>query len=657
MNGYFGKILWVDLSSETFEEVKLPEKTYRQFIGGYGLGCRVLYDLMKPKVDPLSADSIFGFFPGLLTGTAAPLSGRYMACGKSPLTGTWGDANGGGTFGPAIKKCGYDGIIIMGIAENPKYIAIIDGKKEILDASEIWGLDIIETEDKMREKHGKFVKTAAIGKSGEKLSLISGIAHDKGRIAARSGLGAIMGSKKLKALVLKGNEKIQYHDKGTFLKLVKKYNKKGSEQDPGSSTTSILKAIARIGNVMRMTGISMEVAPSLLIRKIFHNLGTSVFNTISAEIGDSPIRNWNGIGHSDFPSDKTNAISTLEINKYKVRNYGCYSCPIQCGAVLSIPEIGIEETHIPEYETCCTFGGLLLNNDLMSIFKINEMCNRAAIDTISTGATIAFAIECFEHGILTAKDTDGLMITWGNSKSIIELVEKIINREGIGDILADGSKVAAEKIGNGSEQYVMASLGQELPMHDPKYVPSMAFSYAFDPKPGTHSAASIDFDYFTTMDKFQKGFKYPKNYKKQNAPRQKAQKMLTGYHQTFNSAGMCIFSYRFGRYPFLELINSLTGWDMTLEECIETGVRIQTLRQAFTLREGVEISKNRLPGRVVGDPPFEKGPHKDVTIDYKSFYLGYCYEMGWTVNGYPFEETLQELDLEFVKNDLDSVKI
>jgi len=657
LSGYFGKILWVDLSSNSFEDVKIPDKTYRQFIGGYGLGCRVLYDLMKPKLDPLSKDSIFGFFPGLLTGTAAPLTGRYMVCGKSPLTGTWGDANAGGTFGPTIKNCGYDAIIIMGKADNPQYITIIDGEKEILDASEIWGLDIIETENKMKEKHGKFVKTASIGKAGENLSFISGIAHDKGRIAARSGLGAIMGSKNLKALVLKGNENIPIHDKDTFMNLVKKYNKKGSEQEPGASTKPILKAIARIGNIMRMTGISMEVAPSLLIRKIFHNLGTSVFNTISAEIGDSPIRNWTGIGHTDFPSDKTKDISTLEINKYKVRNYGCFSCPIQCGAILSIPEIGLEETHIPEYETCCSFGSLLLNNDLMSIFKINEMCNRAAIDTISTGATIAFAIECFEHGILTTKDTDGLMITWGNSDSIIELVKRIINREGIGDILADGSKIAAEKIGKGSDKYVMASLGQELPMHDPKSAPSMAFSYAFDPKPGSHNTASIDFDYFTTLDKFQKGFKYPKNYKKLNEQRQKAQKMLTGYHQTFSSAGMCIFSYRFGRYPFLELVNSLTGWDMTLEECIKTGLRIQTLRQAFTLREGVENSKNRLPGRITGDPPFEKGPHEGVTIDYVDFFRAYCYEMGWTVDGYPFEDTLQDLDLEFVKKDLDSVKI
>ena len=220
MSGFFGKILWVDLSSETFEEVKLPEKTYRQFIGGYGLGCRVLYDLMKPKVDPLSVDSIFGFFPGLLTGTAAPLSGRYMACGKSPLTGTWGDANSGGYFGPEIKKCGYDGIIFKGIADSPKTVVIINDDKQILDASDLWGKDCVQTEESLKAKYEK-AQVASIGQAGENLSLISGVINDKGRAAGRSGFGALMGSKKLKAIVLKGNKTIQLSDKDAMLNATK----------------------------------------------------------------------------------------------------------------------------------------------------------------------------------------------------------------------------------------------------------------------------------------------------------------------------------------------------------------------------------------------------------------------------------------------------
>ncbi|MGB5912049.1 MAG: aldehyde ferredoxin oxidoreductase N-terminal domain-containing protein, partial [Promethearchaeia archaeon] len=204
--GFFGKVLWVDLSNGKFEEANLPDKLYLHYLGGYGLGCRILYENMKPGIDPLSPESILGFFPGLLTGTTAPLSGRYMVIGKSPLTGTWGDANSGGTFGPGIKKCGYDAILVKGIAQNPVYISNINGNKEISDASDLWGIDFVKAEQLLKDRYGKSIKVAGIGKAGEKLSKISGIANDKGRIAARSGLGAIMGSKNLKALVLKGNQ-------------------------------------------------------------------------------------------------------------------------------------------------------------------------------------------------------------------------------------------------------------------------------------------------------------------------------------------------------------------------------------------------------------------------------------------------------------------
>ena len=216
VTGFCGKILIVDLSNESFDEEDLSEEVMRQYLGGYGLAAKLIYEKMAPKTDPLGPDALFGFFPGLLTSTVAPLSGRYMVAGKSPLTGTWGDSNSGGTFGPEIKKCGYDAILIKGVASSPKYITIIDGEKQILDASDVWGLDAIETENKLVEKHGS-VKTASIGPAGEKISLISGIVCDKGRIAARSGFGAVMGSKKLKALVLKGKHKLELADNSTLV--------------------------------------------------------------------------------------------------------------------------------------------------------------------------------------------------------------------------------------------------------------------------------------------------------------------------------------------------------------------------------------------------------------------------------------------------------
>jgi aldehyde:ferredoxin oxidoreductase len=651
-SGFFGKVLWINLTEENFSEQFIPKEIYRQYLGGYGFAARLIYENMPINVDPLRPESVFGFFPGLLTGTAAPFSGRYMVAGKSPLTKTWGDANSGGTFGPEVKKCGYDAILIKGSSNTPKYILILEDRKEIFDATEIWGLDIIKAESKLKEKHGKFIKTAGIGPAGELLSKISGVANDKGRIAARSGFGAIMGSKKLKALVIKGNKKIPIYNKDKFLDLVKNYNESGKKIEPGKFYKLILKNVPNLAKTMRRFRIPFK-GPSKIIRKVYRTFGTCVGNTIASETSDSPVKNWSGIGMYDFPFKKSKAISANNIIKYKIREWGCYSCPVQCGGILKIPELNLEETHQPEYETCCSFGPLLLNNDLMSIFKINELCNRAAIDTISTGATIAFAIECFINGLLTKKDTNGLELTWGNSEAIIELVKMIINREGIGDILADGSKIAAETIKKGSEQYVITSLGSEIPMHNPRFFPSLAFTYNYDPTPGRHTAASIDYINMGPINKFQKGFKLPKGWKKNEKKKQKGQKAVSSFHQALNCAGLCSFSTLFGPYPFINLINNFTGWNIKIDELLKIGLRIQTLRQAFTLREGVDIAKNELPGRVTGHPPDERGPAKDVSVEYREFYKGFCKEMGWNPeNGYPLKETLIDLDLDFVIKDL-----
>ena len=652
VTGVFEKVLWINLTNESFEEQSIPAEIYRQYLGGYGLAVKLIYESMPVNINPLNPESIFGFFPGLLTGTAAPFSGRYMIAGKSPLTGTWGDSNSGGSFGPEIKKCGYDAIIFKGAAKTPKYVLIQGEKKEILDATDIWGLDIIETESKLKEKHDKFIKTAAIGQAGEKLSKISGVANDKGRIAARAGLGAIMGSKKLKALALKGNKKILIHNREKFLELVKNYNQSGTYEEPNRLIRSVLKNVPKLAKTIRRFRIGFK-GPPKMIREIYKSFGTSVANTISAETNDSPVKNWSGIGMYDFPFKKSQNLSSIKIQKYKIRDFGCFSCPVQCGGILKVPELNLDETYLPEYETCCSFGALLLNHDLLSIFELNELCNRATIDTISTGATVAFAIECFENGILTEKDTDGLKLTWGNSNAIIELVKKIIEREGIGDILADGCKIAAEKIGKESINYAITSLGSEIAMHNPRVFPSLAFTYSYDPTPGRHTAASIDFIDIGPINRFQKGFRLPKGWKRNERKKHMGQMLTTCIHQVINSAGLCIFSTLFGQYPFIDLINNLTGWKFSVDELIKIGLRIQTLRQAFTLREGIEIASNKLPGRVTGHPPDKKGPTKGISIEYEEFYKGYCNEMGWNPeNGYPLKETLKELNLDFVIKDL-----
>ena len=623
VNEFFGKILWIDLSEESIKEEALPEEIYRQYLGGYGLAAKLIYDNMPAKADPLGTEAIMGFFPGLLTGTVAPLSGRYMIAGKSPLTGTWGDANSGGFFGPEIKKCGYDGILIKGIAATPKYIAIINDEIKILDASEVWGFDVAETEDKLKEKHGK-VQIACIGQSGEKLSLISGIVNDKGRIAARSGFGAVMGSKKLKAIVLKGNRKISPSDADSLRSHTKDYNNKIAAASGG-------------------------------IISIFKTYGTTAGNVFSGSSGDTPIKNWAGNSREDFPTERLNKISSGEIDKYKQKDFGCFSCPVRCGAIMKVPELDIEETHRPEYETCAAFGPLLLNDDLMSIFTVNELCNRAGLDTISAGGTVAFAIECFENGLLSRDDTDGLELTWGNSEDIIKLVKKMINRDGFGDILADGCKRASEKISKGSEKYAITSLGQELGMHDSKFMSSLGLSFAFDPTPGRHTTSSIDMVAMGPIARNDliEGFIIPKNFRKMGDERFETHMLINSLSQFSNSLGLCMFLSMFSKYPLIELIKAATGWDISVEELIKIGIRIQTLRQAFTIREGVILAENELPGRAIGDPPFESGPHQGKTIDYKSDYQGFCEKMGWNPkNGYPLKDTLINLNLDFVVKDL-----
>ncbi len=603
-NQYFGKILWINLTEETFKEEEISEDIYRKYIGGYGLAAKFIYENTPKNYDPLGSDAILAFCPGLLTGTVSPMTGRFMVAGKSPLTGTWGDSNCGGFFGPEIRKCGYDAILIKGIANSAKIVSIVEGEKQISDASEYWGLDVVETEEKLKDKYGK-VQIASIGQAGEILSLISGIVNDKARIAGRSGFGAVMGSKKLKAVVLKGNKKIQVNNNDLLLSITKEYN-------------DAINA-SEVGAIMA-----------------YKTLGTTFGNTVSFQINDTPVKNWGG-SKEDYPN--VNAISGEKIVKFKERAYGCFSCPVRCGAILKVPEAGLEETHRPEYETCASFGHLLLNDDIISIFKVNDICNRAGIDTISVGGTIAFAIECFENGILSKDEVDGLELKWGNSSAIIELTKKIINREGIGDILADGCKVASEKLGKGQE-FAIHSLGQELGMHSPKYYKNLGASFAFDPTPGRHTSACLDMLAQGPLIKpngMFEGIGLPKRFKRPGEDRSEAEKIVVGIWQFTCSVGLCEFAYFMQKYPLFDIIKAVVGWDISPEEAIKTGVRIQTLRQSFNLREGIDVINNKLPERAIG-------------VDYLEDFKAYCEKMGWNPeNSYPTLETLQDLELDFVK--------
>ncbi len=607
--GYMGKILWVDLSRKKLKDEVLDEKLCRQFIGGYGISARILFSRQKAGADPLGPDNILGFATGVLTGTPALGGSRYMVVAKSPLTGTWGDANSGGYFGPHLKFAGYDVVFFTGISEKPVYLFIDNGKAELRDAARLWGKDSFETEDMLKAELGKDVEVACIGPSGEKLVLIAAVMNNKGRAAARSGLGAVMGSKKLKAIAVKGSIKVPMANENEVNELRKK-----NINDIGLPASPLLK-----------------------------DVGTPGFFNGNAENGDAPCKNWGGVSLIDFPDYKN--IGQDPVIERQERKYACYRCPIGCGGHM---KVGTGEYKYeagackPEYETIAMYGSNLLNSNLESIIKVNDICNRYGVDTISAGATIAFAIECFEKGLITKADTGGIEMTWGNHKSIVEMTGKMVKREGFGNVLADGVKVAAEKIGKGADKYAIHIKGQELPAHDPKFEYAFITSYRLDATPGRHTQHTEEKCPPGLVERFDR---------KSFSDRGEAHKRGSDFGHVMSSAGMCLFI--FDSLPeanlVVEFIRAITGWDVTFDELLRTGERISNIRQAFNIREGLNPLQFKVPDRVLGKPPHKEGPLAGVTVDDETMIREYLTAMDWDLKtAKPSKKKLLELGLEDV---------
>lgn len=663
--GYMGKILWINLTTQEFKEEFPSDEIYRQYLGGYGLGAYFVYTRIKPLCDPMGPDNILGFVPGLFTGTAAPFTGRWMVVGKSPLTGKgktsdgkectggWGDANAGGFFGPSIKRAGYDAIFFTGISKKPVYLFLDSTKKELKDASIVWGKNVSETEKKLKEIHGKGTQVACIGKAGENKSLISGIVNDGGRIAARSGLGAVMGAKNLKALCIGGTSKINVADQKKTIELAKAYKEHIEGNFKSKLASSVMKMAPALGPILRLAKMGMK-SPESVLSKSMHIHGTSFSTAISAEMGDSPVQNLKGVGYIDFPQKVARNFAGASIDKYKVKSYGCFSCPIACGAIYKIPELGIEETHRPEYETLAAFGSNILNEDINTVFKINELLNQVGMDTISAGVTLGFIIECAEMGILKKEDfkckayPDGFIPKWHSSEYLLTMLQMMIDREGLGDVFADGTWVASKKLKNGSEKYAAACNGQELPMHDARATKGLALTYLTDPTPGRHTAASLDFTELGPINGLIKGLTYENSkdpYKKGFC-----QAKFAKFKQVWNALGFCEFGMWNGTYPLLEMMKAVFGWDITIEEILKIGWRIQTIRQMFNGREGA-IRTESSP-RIVGDPPLTKGPLSGISIDAEAMIQGYYEGIGYQNNGIPLETTIKELNMEYLLKDL-----
>ena len=648
--GYMGKILNVDLSQGTFKEEAIADDVYEKYLSGTGLAAHLLYDRIPAGADPLGPDNILAFMSGLLTGTGSLFSGRWMVAGKSPLTGTWGDANCGGTFSPAIKRCGYDGIFFTGISEKAVYLYIHNNKIELKDASSLWGMDAVETEEHLEKVHGPNARAAVIGPAGERLSLISGVCNDKGRLAARSGLGAVMGSKKLKAVVLDGSKRIVPCDKEAMHKLSRKCNFWVQLQPPlGPSFVPSF-----LGTLLRILPTGM-VQDGMIYKMILRQWGTGGMNQMSSEWGDSPIKNWKG-SNVDWPTKKSKSADPDVINKQEFIKYHCYSCPLGCGGKCSMTG-KYSETHKPEYESVLALGGLCMNEDTDSLFYLNELLNRAGMDTISAGATVAFAMECYEKGILTKEDTDGIDLTWGNTNGIIALIYKMIKRDGIGDILADGTKVAAEKIGKGSHYYTIHAGGQEPAMHDSRQDPGFGVHYSLDPTPGRHTIGSQLYYEMFQLWKRVKGIPkklpmgmYTKNSKyKATMSKVKEAAACSKFMNVINGSGMCMFGTFLGitRTPTFDWLNAATGWKKTPNDYMEVGERIQTLKQAFNVKHGVEPKANILSKRALGIPAQQEGGNKGRTVPIEQVARDYWEMFGWDrTTGKPTSAALSRFGIQ-----------
>ena len=599
--GYVNNVLRVNLSSKKTSTEDLNMQWARMFIGGKGLGAKYLYEELKPRTDPLSPENVIIFMTGPLAGTTAPCASKYAVFTKSPLTGAFLDSYVGGYLGAELKFAGFDAVIIKGKAEKPVYLWIIDGKAEFRDAKDLWGLDIHETEKRIKEElKDKAVKVAAIGPAGENLVKIACITADLYRHAGRGGAGAVMGSKKLKAVAIRGHHGVSVPNIEKFIELSQEITKND------------------------------VLTPDNEWAKID---GTPGFLRMVQEAGILPTRNFQ-MGTFEHVN-KIDEVALKE--KILVRRRACYGCPLGCGNLTQVNHGPFAGTIVegPEYETLAMAGANCYISDLEAIAKYNLLCDQLGLDTISTGDTIAFAMECYERGVITKKDTNGLELTFGNVEAYIEMPKLIAYRKAIGDVLAEGVRRAAEKIGKGSGHFAVQVKGLECPGYDPRGSVGMALAYAVSDRGACHLRAwPADSEAFGDLDPF--------------TTEGKAQLVIDdqNLYSVKWSLIVCDF-YAIGYGNIARLCSAATGWDFKEEEVKAIGERIWNLTRLFNVREGFTRKNDTLPERISKDQ-LKGGRAEGHVVTFSDFnkMLDEYYKLrGWDKEGRPRGEKLKELRL------------
>jgi len=595
------RILRVDLTTARMQDQEIPTEDCEKYLGGRGLAAKILFEENKPKVDALDPENRLIFMAGPYTGTFGSFTAFYNVTTKGPLTGTILSAHSGGHWGPMLRKTGYDGIVFKGRSSKPVYLLITDMGPELKDASDLWGRNTFDTIDTLEQRHEK-AKAAVIGPAGEKLVRFAAIMNDHHRAAGRGGVGAVMGSKNLKAVVVHGTKQV-------------------SQADPEKLKESFKTATATVKEKSQA----------------FAKYGTSMVVGITGKAGVIPTRNLQ-TGH--FPEYEKIGGDSL-VNNYKTKDSACARCPLHCGNMTKAEKDYKVETEGPEYETLAMFGANLDNSNLESIIMANNVCNEYGMDTISCADTIACAYELYEKGIITDKDTDGLKLAWGDHRAMTKLVEMTGKREGFGRLIGEGSRRLAAKYGPEAVKYAMNVKGMEFPGYDPRGIQGMSLAFATSTRGACHLRATMYVPelFQGVLDRFTvKG-------------KAKTLKELQELFTVLDAMVLCKFGARnaFGNdwNNMVMLVNAATGRGYTVEELKQVGARIWTLERLFNLREGLSKKDDTLPERFF-TLPIHDGPSKGAVVNKADFdaELEEYYKLwGWTADGVPTGETLAGLGI------------
>lgn len=614
--GYTGNILRVNLTDKTFKIENYNEQFYRSYFGGRGFISYFLLKELKPGVEPLSSENKLIFAAGILTGGSFAGSGRHSIGAKSPLTNGYGESEAGGYWGTELKKAGFDGIIVEGKAHHPTYIWIHDGKVEIRDASHLWGKSTGEVQKQIiKELDEPKVRIAQIGPAGERMVRFACITHDLKHFAGRAGLGAVMGSKNLRAVVVRGSGSIEPADPVSIKKLSRWMNE----------------------NFKKYSGP-------------LHELGTGNLILPLNEIGGLPTRNFK---ESSFEGAANISAERMK-EEIQAGTGTCYACPIRCKreVEVGVPYNVTTEYGGPEYETLAALGSNCGIDDLKAVAKGNQLCNEWGLDTISTGSCISFAMECFENGLLSEKDTGGLQLNFGNASTMMELIPKIARREEFGKLLSEGVMRAAQVIGKESEQYAMHIKGQELPMHEPRLKQGMGLGYAVSPTGADHCHNIHDTIYVKENPRLEylKSIGHMEPLPVDDLSLKKVKMLIYDFFRStlINSAGLCYF-LAWGPEHQAELVRGMTGWNSTTMELFKVIERGVTMARCFNLREGFGASDDYLNERFF--TPLLEGPLKGVSVSKEKFdraLKGYYRMLGWNDAGEPTIDKLNELGIEWV---------